>query len=219
METIDKARLAWKYRTEKVDINRTCGNCVAFNGEDWCKMHQHPTRRIQYGCKTHTTKEQYELLEKRFEDLKNGEQGIRVNYMLTLMYVFISGAYTLMCKAEHMMKGLIGGQEWRHERKKALNQINADIKHISDLYARYFENDFISMLSDQGREQFDEFAYSGFNMFTGHFIQLGLEFFERGYHNPVEVLDKMLEYMRQMPNDLDLFDEKFIDQFKVRAND
>jgi hypothetical protein len=75
------------------------------------------------------------------------------------------------------------------------------------------------MLSDQGREQFDEFAYSGFNMFTGHFIQLGLEFFERGYHNPVEVLDKMLEYMRQMPNDLDLFDEKFIDQFKVRAND
>ena len=218
METIDKAALKWKY-TKRVDINRTCSKCYGYDGSGWCKIKQCATRGINYACNCYTTQEQYEKLEKRFEDLKNGEQGIRVNYMLTLMYVFISGAYTLMCKAEHMMKGLIGGQEWRHERKKALNQINADIKHISDLYARYFENDFISMLSDQGREQFDEFAYSGFNMFTGHFIQLGLEFFERGYHNPVEVLDKMLEYMRQMPNDLDLFDEKFIDQFKVRAND
>lgn len=219
METIDKAALKWKYSGQRVDINKTCSNCYGYDGSGWCKIKQCATRGINYACNCHTTKEQYEKLEKRFEDMRTGEQGIRINYMLTLMFVFISGAHTLMCKAEHMMKGLIGGQQWRHERKKALNQINADIKHIGDLYARYFENDFIAMLSDYGREQFDEFAYTGFNMFTGNFIQLGLEFFERGYHNPEELLADMLEYMRKKPNDLELFSPSFIDQFKVKASD
>lgn len=215
MEIIDKKALP-EFR---VSIAKRCQDCVAFNGQDWCNLHKHATKGINYGCKSHLTEEGLEKKVKKEEAYLESTNGIRVNYMLTLMFAMVSASYQIMCKGETMLGKLIGGKDWRFERKKALKDIMRDIEHIKTLYATYFEKDYIQMMSDYGREEFDAYTYDGFQMFSGDMLQLGLTYFEYGYRNN-EILHAIIEHIRaSYPNQLNLFPEEFVKQFEIKAND
>lgn len=71
METIGK-----KVAPEaKVNMDRRCENCACFNGKDWCKLHQHSTRAINYGCKTHLTKEEMDVKIKNAQEYLEAQDG------------------------------------------------------------------------------------------------------------------------------------------------
>ena len=166
----------------KVDIDKRCGQCACFK-EGWCQLHRHTTSAINYGCKTWLTQEELDEKIKNAEAYMESQDGIRVNYMLTLMFAMVSASYQIMIRGEAILGKLIGGKDWRFERKKALKDMMKDISHIQSLYSTYFENDYKQMMSDYGREDFDNYTYDGFQMFAGDLLQLGLTYFEHGYRN------------------------------------
>ena len=199
-------------------MDRRCENCACFNGKDWCKLHQHSTRAVNYGCKTHLTQEEMDVKLKNAQAYLESQDGIRVNYMLTLMFAFVSGAYQIMVRGEMILGKLIGGKEWRHERKKALTDIQTAIKTIYSRYATYFEKDYEQMMSDYGREEFNGKKYDGFQRYSSYVLMVGLELIERCWHHPELIFD-VLEDIRKYPNDLNLFTPEFVEQFKIKLND
>ena len=223
MVTIDKKaipNLPELKKAKKVDMERRCENCAVFH-EGWCQLHQHTTNAINYGCKTHMTKEEFEEKMKKATAYLDSQDGIRVNYMLTLMFAMVSASYQIIIRGESMLGNLIGGKEWRFERKKALKDIMQDIQHIKSLYSTYFEKDYIQLMSEYGKKEFDAYKYDGFQMFAGDFLMLGLTLFEHGYNYEMpDVIDELIEWLRQKPAVLELFPPKFVDQFKIkRSND
>ena len=198
-------------------MDRRCENCACFNGKDWCQLHRHSTSAINYGCKTHLTQAEFDKKTKDAEAYLESQDGIRVNYMHTLMFAMVSASYQIMIRGEAMLGRLIGGKDWRFERKKALNDIMKDISHIQTLYSTYFENDYKQMMSNYGREDFDNYTYDGFQMFAGDLLQLGLTYFEHGYRNN-EILHEIIEEIRKRPNQLNLFPPEFVKQFEIKAN-
>lgn len=207
METTDK----------KLDVDKRCGNCACINEKkDWCQLHRHATRAINYGCSTWLTPEE---LDKRLQEKQaylEAENGIRVNYMLTLMFAMVTASYQIMVRGESILGELIGGKEWRHQRKKALNDILQAIDKIQSLYSTYFEKDYIQMMSDYGRDNFDEAKYSGFQMYSGDILRLCLTAMEHSYHNN-DILNEIIEDIRKRPNDLNLFTPEFVEQFKIKS--
>ena len=199
----------------KVNMDRRCENCACFN-EGWCKLHQHSTRAINYGCKTHLTQEEMDVKLKNAQVYLESQDGIRVNYMLTLMFAMVSASYQIMCKGEAMLGKLIGGKDWRFERKKALKDMMSAISKIQSLYSTYFEKDYMAMMSDYGREDFDKYTYDGFQMFSGDLLMLGLTYFEHGYRDN-EVLHSIIKHIRETyPNQLNLFTPEFVNQFEIK---
>lgn len=209
-----KAHLASMPRF-KVSIEKKCGDCVGFNGCDWCNTNKHATNSVNYGCNSHMTKEQFEKKMQEMQAYLDSEDGVRVNYMLTLMYAMVSASYQIMVRGESMLGKLIGGKDWRFERKKALSDIMKDIKHIRSLYSTYFEKDYVQMLSEYGREKFDHCNYDGFQMFSGDFLMLGLTVFEHCYHNH-EILFEIIDDIRKRPHDLNLFLPDFVETFRIK---
>lgn len=220
METIGKKanKGLSSFKPTKVDMDRRCGNCACFNGKDWCQLRQHSTSAIKYGCNTHLTQEELDKKTKDAEAYLESQDGLRVNYMLTLMFAMVSASYQIMITGEAMLGKLIGGKDWRFERKKALKDMMQCIEKIKSLYSIYFEKDYIQMMSDYGREEFDSYTYDGFQMFASDLLQLGLTYFEHGYRNN-EILHEIIEYIRTKPNQLDLFPPEFIKRFEIKAND
>lgn len=207
------------FQPTKVDIERRCENCACINEDkNWCQLHQHATSKINYGCKTHLTQAELEKKTKDAEAYLESLDGIRVNYMLTLMFAMVSASYQIMCRGETMLGRLIGGKDWRFERKKALKDIMTYIERIRSLYSTYFENDYKQMMSNYGREDFDHYTYDGFQMFAGDLLQLGLTYFEHGYRNN-EILHEIIEDIRKRPSQLNLFPPEFVKQFEIKAND
>lgn len=203
----------------KISIDKVCGNCACINEDkNWCRFHQHAVSAINYGCKTWLTQEELDAKLAEKQALLESKKAIRVNYMLTLMFAMISASYHIIIRGESMMGQLIGGKDWRRERKKALNDIMECIKKIKTLYSTYFEQDYIQMMSDYGREEFDGYCYDGFQMFASDFLMLGLTYFEHGYRDN-EVLHDIIEYIRKKPVCLDLFPPDFVESFKIKSED
>ena len=212
METIDN-------KAPKLDINKTCGNCACINDKkDWCQLHRHSVCAIHYGCCTWMTQEMLEEKIKEKTAYLESQKGLRVEYMLTLMFAFISAAYHIMVRGEMILGELIGGKEWRFERKKALTDIEKAIKTIYDRYTTYFEKDYKQMMSDYGRKDFDKKKYDGFQRYSSYVLMVGLELIERCWHNP-ELIFGVIEDIRKHPNDLNLFTPKFVEQFKIKEDD
>lgn len=213
MVTIDKAKAL-----EKVDMDKRCENCACFNKKDWCQLHRHSTRAINYGCRTWMTQEMLEAKLKEKTAYLESQNGLRVEYMLTLMFAFVSGAYQIMVRGEMILGELIGGKEWRHERKKALTDMQTAIKTIYSRYATYFENDYKQMMSNYGREEFNDKKYDGFQRYSSHVLMVGLELIERCWHHP-ELIFEIIEDIRKYPNDLNLFTPDFVEQFNIKEDD
>ena len=219
MVTIDKkAAIPVLNQESKVDKDRRCGNCGCANEtKDWCQLHRHCICSINYGCKTWMSPEELDARLREKQAYLDSENGIRVNYMLTLMFAFVTAAYQIMIRGECILGELIGGKDWRFERKKALNDIMSDIGHIQSLYSTYFEKDYIQMMSNYGREEFDRKKYDGFQMYAGDVLMVGLELLEHCYHKP-ELIREVIKDIRKMPNDLNLFSPEFVDQFQIKVS-
>jgi hypothetical protein len=162
-----------------------------------------------------------ETLEKKLKEKAaylESLDGMRVEYMLTLMFAFISAAYHIMVRGEMILGELIGGKEWRFERKKALTDIEKAIKTTYDRYTTYFEKDYKQMMSDYGRKEFDNKKYDGFQRYSSYVLMVGLELIERCWHNP-ELIFEVIEDIRKYPNDLNLFTPEFVEQFKIKEDD
>lgn len=213
METIGKGIAP----DTKVDMDRRCENCACFNKKDWCQLHQHSTRAINYGCKTWMSQEMLDRAIKKRTAYLESENGMRVEYMLTLMFAFISASYQIMVRGEMILSELIGGKEWRHERKKALTDMQKAIKTIYDRYTTYFEKDYKQMMSDYGRASFDEKKYDGFQRYSSYVLMVGLELMERCYHHP-ELIYQVLDDLRKYSNDLNLFTPEFVEQFEIKLD-
>jgi hypothetical protein len=221
METIGKKAIPGfpPLMNNKVDIDRVCGNCACLNDKrDWCLLHKHSTSPINYGCKTWLTQEQLDAKLKAQQAKLEAESGIRVNYMLTLMFAFVSASYQIMTRSEAIVGELIGGKQWRFERKKALKDIMSSIGKIQTLYSTYFEKDYIQMMSDYGRSEFDTEKYDGFQMYSGDILMLCLTVMEHCYHDNAQ-LHEIIEEIRQRPNDLNLFSPEFVEQFRIKHNE
>lgn len=202
--------------SSKVDINKTCGNCACANEKkDWCQFHRHSINAINYGCKTWITQEELEAKLKEKQAYLESENGVRVNYMLTLMFSFVTAAYHIMTRSEAILGELIGGKDWRFERKKALKDIMSAIEKIQTLYSTYFEKDYIQMMSNYGREKFDTKKYDGFQMYSGDILMVGLTLMEHCYHNNA-LVHEIIEEIRKRPNDLNLFPPEFVEQFRIK---
>lgn len=201
----------------KIDIDKRCGNCACANDKkDWCQLYRHTISSINYGCKSWLTPEQLEVKIKEKEAYLEAEDGVRVNYMLTLMFSFVSASYHIMTRSETILGELIGGKDWRFERKKALNDMMTAISKIQTLYSTYFEKDYKQLMSNYGREKFNHKKYDGFQMYAGDILRVGLELMERCYHHP-ELIQEIIVDLRKRPNDLNLFLPEFIDQFKIKV--
>ena len=198
----------------RVTMERKCGNCIGYS-EKWCEINKHATNAINYGCNRHTTQEEFDKRMAEVDKQLNSQSAIRVNYMLTLMYTFLNAGLTLMTRSESIFGKLIGGKDWRFERKRAIKKMMANIEEVRSLYARYFEKDFVDMMTDYGREAFDDQQYDNFTADTADFLRLGLTFYEHAYKRP-EDKDKAIELIATMPHDLNLFDDKFIESFRQR---
>lgn len=199
----------------KVDIKKTCNNCVGFNGESWCQVYQCSTRAMNYGCKAHHTKEEWDKKVAELDKKLNSEKATRVNYMLTLMYTFMNAGLTLMTRSETLLGQLVGGKDWRRERKQAIRKMMANIEEVRSLYARYFEKDFVDMMTNYGESAFDMDQYDNFTADTADFLRLGLTFYEHAYRRP-EDKEKAIQLIATMPHDLNLFDKAFIDSFRIK---
>lgn len=203
----------------KIDIDKRCGNCACINDKkDWCQLHRHSVCAIHYGCRTWMTQEQLEAKIKEQEAYLEAEEGVRVNYMLTLMFAFVSAAYQIMVRGETMLGNLIGGKDWRFERKRALKEIMKASEKIQSQYATYFEKDYEQLMSNYGRDVFDKKKYDGFQMYSGDILMVGLELMEHCYHNPALIQD-IIQDIRKRPNDLNLFSPEFVDHFKIKNDD
>ena len=198
----------------RVMMEKRCDTCVGYK-DGWCQINKHATNAINYGCKQHITQEEFDKRMAEVDKKLNEQSAIRVNYMLTLMYTFLNAGLTLMTRSEAIFGKLIGGKDWRFERKKAIKKMMADIEEVRNLYARYFEKDFVDMMTDYGREAFDNQQYDNFTADTADFLRLGLTFYEHAYRRP-EDKDKAIELIATMPHDLNLFDDKFIESFRQR---
>lgn len=198
----------------RVTMEKRCYTCVGYK-DGWCQINKHATNAINYGCKQHITQEEFDKRMAEVDKKLNEQSAIRVNYMLTLMYTFLNAGLTLMTRSEAIFGKLIGGKDWRFERKKAIKKMMADIEEVRNLYARYFEKDFVDMMTDYGREAFDNQQYDNFTADTADFLRLGLTFYEHAYKRP-EDKDKAIELIASMPHDLNLFDDKFIESFRQR---
>lgn len=198
----------------RVTMETRCDTCVGYK-DGWCQINKHATNAINYGCKQHITQEEFDKRMAEVDKKLNEQSAIRVNYMLTLMYTFLNAGLTLMTRSEAIFGKLIGGKEWRFERKKAIKKMMANIEEVRNLYARYFEKDFVDMMTDYGREAFDNEQYDNFTADTADFLRLGLTFYEHAYKRP-EDKDKAIELIATMPHDLNLFDDKFIESFRQR---
>lgn len=198
----------------RVTMETRCDTCVGYK-DGWCQINKHATNAINYGCKQHITQEEFDKRMAEVDKKLNEQSAIRVNYMLTLMYTFLNAGMTLMTRSEAIFGKLIGGKDWRFERKKAIKKMMADIEEVRNLYARYFEKDFVDMMTDYGREAFDNEQYDNFTADTADFLRLGLTFYEHAYKRP-EDKDKAIELIATMPHDLNLFDDKFIESFRQR---
>jgi len=199
---------------DRVSLDKTCSNCIGYK-DGWCQIHHHSTRGINYGCETHLTPEAYEEKLKEMDKRLNSENATRVNYMLTLMYTFLNAGLTLMTRSEMVLGQLVGGKDWRFERKKAIKKMMADIEEVRSLYARYFEKDFVDMMTQYGQSDFDDRQYDNFTADTADFLRLGLTFYEHAYKRP-EDKEKAIALIATMPHDLNLFDKEFIDSFKLK---
>ena len=203
----------------QVDIDKRCGNCACINDKkDWCQLHRHCTSAINYGCKNWLTQEELDKKLAEKQAYLEAENGVRVNYMLTLMFAYVSAAYHIMTRSETILGELIGGKDWRFERKKALKDIMSDINHIATLYSTYFEKDYIQMMSDYGRENLDRTQYDGFQMYAGDILMLGLTVMEHCYHDHTKIYE-IIEEIRKRPHDLNLFMPEFVEKFKIKSND
>lgn len=198
----------------RVTMETRCDTCVGYK-DGWCQINKHATNAINYGCKQHITQEEFEKRMAEVDKKLNEQSAIRVNYMLTLMYTFLNAGLTLMTRSEAIFGKIIGGKDWRFERKKAIKKMMADIEEVRNLYARYFEKDFVDMMTDYGREAFDNQQYDNFTADTADFLRLGLTFYEHAYRRP-EDKEKAIELIGTMPHDLNLFDDKFIESFRQR---
>ena len=198
----------------RVTMDRRCGNCIGHK-DGWCQINKHATNPINYGCNKHITQEEFDKRMKEMDKKLNSEKATRVNYMLTLMYTFLNAGLTLMTRSEMVLGQLVGGKDWRFERKKAIKKMMADIEEVRNLYARYFEKDFLDMMTNYGASAFDYEHYGNFTADTADFLRLGLTFYEHAYRRP-EDKDRAIELIATMPHDLNLFDEKFIESFRQR---
>lgn len=202
----------------KIDIDKRCGNCACANEtKDWCQLYRHSICAVHYGCKSWLTQEELDARIKEKEAYLEAENGVRVNYMLTLMFALVSASYHIMIRSETILGELIGGKEWRFQRKNALNEMMKAIAKVQTLYSTYFENDYKQLMSNYGREKLDRENYDGFQMYAGDILMVGLELMERCYHHP-ELIHEIIADIRKRPNDLNLFPPEFVDQFKIKVS-
>lgn len=197
-----------------ISTDKTCANCIGYK-DGWCQIHKHSTRAVNYGCRTHLTEELYKKKLEAVDKKLNSDNATKVNYMLTLMYTFLNAGLTLMTRSEMVLGQLVGGKDWRFERKKAIKKMMADIEEVRTLYARYFEKDFVDMMTQYGQSDFDDRQYDNFTADTADFLRLGLTFYEHAYRMP-EDKEKAIALIATMPHDLNLFDKDFIDSFKLK---
>ena len=195
-------------------MEKRCDTCVGYK-DGWCQINKHATNAINYGCNQHITQEEFDKRMAEVDKKLNEQSAIRVNYMLTLMYTFLNAGMTLMTRSEAIFGKLIGGKDWRFERKKAMKKMMANMEEVRNLYARYFEKDFVDMMTDYGEREFDNEQYDSFTADVADFLRLGLTFYEHAYTRP-EDKDKAIELIATMPHDLNLFDDKFIESFRQR---
>ena len=198
----------------RVTMEKRCDTCVGYK-DGWCQINKHATNAINYGCNQHITQEEFDKRMAEVDKKLNEQSAIRVNYMLTLMYTFLNAGMTLMTRSEAIFGKLIGGKDWRFERKKAMKKMMANMEEVRNLYARYFEKDFVDMMTDYGEREFDNEQYDSFTADVADFLRLGLTFYEHAYTRP-EDKDKAIELIATMPHDLNLFDDKFIESFRQR---
>lgn len=198
----------------RVTTERKCDTCVGYK-DGWCQINKHATNAINYGCKQHMTQDEYDKEMAEVDKKLNEQKAIRVSYMLTMMYTFLNAGLTLMTRSETIFDELVSGKNWRFERKKAMKKMMANIEEVRNLYARYFEKDFVDMMTDYGESEFDNEQYDSFTADTADFLRLGLTFYEHAYTRP-EDKDKAIALIASMPHDLNLFDDKFIESFRQR---
>lgn len=199
---------------QRISSDRICSRCVGFK-DGWCSINQCSARAGNYGCRKFVTPEDWKARLEKAQKRLESQDAIRVNYMLTMMYTFLSSGMTLLERCEKIMDGLIEGKNWRQERKLAMKRMKADADHMRKLYARYFEKDFVDMMTSYGEEDFDVEQYDNFGADSGDFLRLALTFYEHCYRRP-EDKDEAIAKIRQMPHDLNLFDEKFVETFRVK---
>lgn len=197
-----------------ISTDKTCASCIGYK-DGWCQIHKHATRAVNYGCRTHLTEDLYKKKLEAVDKKLNSDNATKVNYMLTLMYTFLNAGLTLMTRSEMVLGQLVGGKDWRFERKKAIKKMMADIEEVRTLYARYFEKDFVDMMTQYGQSDFDDRQYDNFTADTADFLRLGLTFYEHAYRMP-EDKEKAIALIATMPHDLNLFDKDFIDSFKLK---
>lgn len=200
--------------TNRVDINKTCATCIGYK-DGWCEVKQCATRGVNYGCIKWLDEEAYKARCAEIDRRLNSEKATKVNYMLTLMYTFVHSATALMERCELLMGEFIGGKEWRHERKKALNKMASDFEDVRRLYATYFEKDFVDMMTNYGKEAFDNRQYDSFGADSADFLRLALTFYDRCYTS-WEAKDEAIARVGEMESDLKLFDNDFIESFRVK---
>ena len=198
---------------DRVTLDRTCGNCICYK-EGWCQYHKHATKAINYGCKTHTTADEFDAKMKEMDKRLNSENATRVNYMLTLMYTFLNAGMTLMTRSEMVLGQLVGGKDWRFERKKAASEITKSAERIESLHAQFFQSDMNKVFTDHGKKDFDSEAYDNHEKDAYEVCRLLMLYIDRCWGDE-NAANKVIACLEGMPTG-NIFTDKDIERYRMR---
>lgn len=132
----------------KIDINRTCGNCV-FRDGGYCLKNRTLVRETQYACKGFQTPEEYRAEREAAVKKRIEQEEVRLNFIVTAMSISAVCTQMFLEYFDRQFQSEDLKQTWRFERKKAAREIVQACDRIRSLYNNTFMKDQISAFTDE----------------------------------------------------------------------
>ena len=142
----------------RVDINKTCSNCV-FYDKQFCLKENRMVAGVQYACTGFQTPEEYRAEREAAYKKRIEQQEVRLNFIVTAMSISAVSTQMFLEWFDRQFNEEDLKTTWRFERKKAAREIVAACDRIRSMYNNTFMKDQIGAFTKEDDKTFDPVRY------------------------------------------------------------
>lgn len=194
---------------------RRCQECANSNREcDFCPTKNIRISRAMYACPDFVTQQEAEERRKKQAQLKAAKVERMLNYILTAMCNTATATQMFLQDFCSFFEKNKEEQEWRHERKRAANEIIKSADRMESLHAQFFQADMNKVFTEHGKKEFDSEAYENHDKDAYEVCRLLMLYIDRCWGDE-NAANKVIACLEGMPTG-NIFTDKDIERYRMR---
>lgn len=194
---------------------RRCQECANSNREcDFCPTKNIRINRAMYACPDFVSPLEAEERRKKQAQIRAAKVERMLNYILTAMCNTATATQMFLQDFCSFFEKNKEEQEWRHERKRAANEIIKSADRMESLHAQFFQADMNKVFTEHGKKDFDSEAYDNHDRDAYEVCRLLMLYIDRCWGNEVAA-NKVIACLEGMPTG-NIFTDKDIERYRMK---